>query len=535
MSHVTRMWATLACLPLVAAGLGVTGHTATASGAERAAPERVAATPYALKTRGYGSKVVGGEVPAGSDTTAFERIGCTNKAGKVKRNHEAEVEVPGLGVASGVTTTLRTTRNDGVVSSSSVQRIASVELAESSVGTLTIEALRSEARTFHNGKGFQAEATTDVGRIVLTPAGGEPEVISVPSANEPVTIPGLAEIKVGRMISTESANGSFAKANALIVRVFESGTKATLGLAQSRMNDGVEKLLFRGHSSGIQATGLEGAASKGRTPLSLMPCQGTLGKVLKKRIAGLDLTDAIEVGTLTSRQRANQTLKQAHGYERGSRREHRLRRRRAGHRGHRRPGQHRSARTARIRFDARGTTVGTITADGEPQTFPDTGILEIPGVARLEAKVDRADQGQSLSVVGVRVTLLDGSGAVIDLGTASIGAKRSGRSAAPVTNPVAAARLDLHRPSEPGARGDALPPGAHVPRDPARTGAPGPDPRACDLPRSTRLPPAAGDGRGGIRRPPRGRAPLRARRRGLRGRAAATRGRRPCSGWPADC
>ena len=131
MSHVTRMWATLACLPLLAAGLGVTSQTATASGAERAAAERVAATPYALKTRGYGSKVVGGEVPAGSDTTAFERIGCTNKTGKLKRNHEAEVEVPGLGVASGVTTTLRTTKDDGVVASSSVQRIASVELAES--------------------------------------------------------------------------------------------------------------------------------------------------------------------------------------------------------------------------------------------------------------------------------------------------------------------------------------------------------------------------------------------------------------------
>ena len=70
--------------------------------------------------------------------------------------------------------------------------------------------------------------------------------------------------------------------------------------------------------------------------------------------------------------------------------------------------------------------MGTITADGEPQTFPDTGILEIPGVARLEEKIVERE-AQSISVVGVRVTLLDGSGAVIDLGTASIGAKRSGR------------------------------------------------------------------------------------------------------------
>ena len=424
MSRLTKRWASLACLALLAGGFGFTSPTATASGTERAASSRDAATPFALKNRGYGSKVVGGEIPAGSDTTAFERIGCTNKSGKVRRNHEAEVDVPGLGLVSGVTTVLRTTQGDGVVASSSTQRIASVELAESPLGTLSIEALRSYARTFHDGTGFKSEATTDVGRIVLTPPAGEPQVIPIPSANEPVTVPGVAEIRVGPLHTNESANGSSAKATALIVHVFESDTTATLGVARAKMNDGVKKLLFRGHSSGIQATGLEGAVSKGRTPLSLMPCQGTLGKVLKKRLAGLDLTDQIEVGALTSEQMANQTMNKAQGYERGSVAsidfgdgslviEGIVARANV------------ERKDGRIQFNTDGTTVGTITADGEPQTFPDTGILEIPGVARLEAKVVER-QAQSISVVGVRVTLLDGSGAVIDLGTASIGGKRSG-------------------------------------------------------------------------------------------------------------
>lgn len=70
--------------------------------------------------------------------------------------------------------------------------------------------------------------------------------------------------------------------------------------------------------------------------------------------------------------------------------------------------------------------MGRITADGERQSFPDTGVLEFPGVAKLEAKVVERRK-QLTSVVGLRITLLDGTGAVIDLGTAKTGGKRSGR------------------------------------------------------------------------------------------------------------
>ena len=424
MSRLTKRWASVACLSLLTVGLGVASPTTVASGADRAARAAENATPFALQNRGYGSKVLGGEVPAGSDQTAFERIGCTNKSGKVKRNHEAEVTQPGLGVLSGVTTTVRTTDVGGVVASSSTQRIASVELAETPMGTLSIEAMRSFARTFHNGSGFQAEATTDIGRIVLTPPSGEPEEIPIPSANELVTVPGVATLRLGTLHTHEGAAGSTANATGLIVRVIPSDTIATIGLARAKMNYGVRSLLFRGASSGIQATGLDGGASKGRTPLSLMPCQGTRGKVQKMAIARLDLTDTIEVGGLNSQQMANQTMQRAEGYERGSvatididngalviegivgranvEREN-----------------------GRTRFNAEGTTVGTITADGEQQTFPDTGVLEIPGVARFEAKVVER-QPHFISVIGVRVTLLDGSGAVINLGNATISATRSG-------------------------------------------------------------------------------------------------------------
>ena len=68
---------------------------------------------------------------------------------------------------------------------------------------------------------------------------------------------------------------------------------------------------------------------------------------------------------------------------------------------------------------AKGTQLGTVTANGQSQTFPKTGVLEIPGVAKLErGVVTRSRSG--ISVIGLRITLLDGSGAVIDLAEAKL-------------------------------------------------------------------------------------------------------------------
>ena len=64
-----------------------------------------------------------------------------------------------------------------------------------------------------------------------------------------------------------------------------------------------------------------------------------------------------------------------------------------------------------------------MTVAGQRQTFPRTGVLEVPGVARLErAVVLRTRRG--VSVIGLRITLLDGSGAVVDLAEARLGIRR---------------------------------------------------------------------------------------------------------------
>jgi hypothetical protein len=381
-------------------------------------------TAFALQGAGFGSRVLGGELPADSRTTAFEALGCSNKAGREKRIHEAEVTVPGLGVVSGITTALRTTRRNGVVASTSTQRIASIVLAESSVGSLTIEALRSRARAFHDARGFDSTATTDIGRLVLRPELGDPQVLPLPSAGEPVIVPGLAEIELGTRRSTTSRGGASARATGLVIHVVPTGTTATIGLARAKIGSGVESLLFRGSSAALRAGGLDGNVSKGRTPLTLMPCQGTHGKVTGKSLAGLDLTDQIEVGGLNSGQMARQDGRDARAWERGSVASIDLGGGQLVVQGI--VGKANVYKDGgRPTYDARGTTVGTVTFEGEEQEFPDTGVLEIPGVARLERKlVDRTLRG--ISVVGLRITLLDGSAATIDLGLAKIGTAPSG-------------------------------------------------------------------------------------------------------------
>ena len=82
-------------------------------------------------------------------------------------------------------------------------------------------------------------------------------------------------------------------------------------------------------------------------------------------------------------------------------------------------------RNGTLRRNTSGTTLGTITVNGRTETIPASGVLEIPGVAKLERNVvDKIANG--LHVVSLRVTLLDGSGAVFELGEASLRISRSG-------------------------------------------------------------------------------------------------------------
>ena len=75
--------------------------------------------------------------------------------------------------------------------------------------------------------------------------------------------------------------------------------------------------------------------------------------------------------------------------------------------------------------NAKGSRLGAITTSGHRLTFPKTGVLEIPGIAKLERNVvTRSSTG--IKVVALRITLLDGTGGVVDLGEAQLGIRGLG-------------------------------------------------------------------------------------------------------------
>lgn len=376
-------------------------------------------TTFAFSTSGYGTRVKGGQIPAGSSTTGYQVIGCTNQAGKSRSNAVAEATVPGLGRASGIKTRVWTSSRDGVVASHSTHKIAKITLAQSGVGSLSIRAITSRAKAFHDASGFHATTTTHLGSLVLdSPAGGQ-QSFPAPTPDQPVTIPGLATIYAGRHTTADSANGATADAYALRVDVLATGTSVRIARSHAVLYSGLTGGIFGGHAAATRVVTAAGDIVKsGPQPLTRMPCQGTYGKTREKSLASLDLGGQLVVKGANARVRGAEAANGAHGVSRAEVAQVSL----GGgqvvidgivgkatvvRRGH------------DVVTSAKGTQLAGITVNGQEQTFPKTGVLEIPGVVKLErAVVTRSHNG--LSVIGLRVTLLDGSGAVVNLATAAL-------------------------------------------------------------------------------------------------------------------
>jgi len=405
---------------LTTAGL-VAGTTAAATAAAEPTP-----TPYALGAFGIGTAVKGGSLPTTSGKTAYRIIGCTNRAGVDRENHEAEATVPGLGVVSGVKTHVWTTKKDGVVASNSVHKVASIMIGEGSgQGTVEIRGVKSLSRAFHDDKGFHAAYETEIAQIVYTPVEGGPEVLLPPTPGQTLEVPGLANIKLGSHSRHHGPDGARAYATTLKIEVIPSNTVARVAHTSAKIGGGVKSALFRGNSNATRVDALDGNLTSGPTPHLPMPCQGTDGEVKTNNLATVDLGGQVVVSGANTSEMADQTQRKAWGWEKSSVAELNL----GG-------GQlvisgvvgkvNVSRNGDTVTRDIKGTTVGSITANGEPQEIPDPGqSLEIPGVAVIETAVVKQLKA-GIAVTAVKVTLLDGTGAVINLGQAQLQVFRSG-------------------------------------------------------------------------------------------------------------
>ena len=400
----------------------------SASGSARTTVSRTGdPTHFAFRGTGYGTRVVGGQVPGGSETTAHAVIGCTNRSGVRHTNDVAQVALPGVGTAYGIHTRLRTTEHDGVTASQGRHSIASIALASSPLGSLTVDAITSQVRAFHDVHGFHATTATTVGSLSLTPpGGGTAQTFPAPTPDQPVDIPGLATIYAGQTRTSRSSTGAVADAYALRIDVAATGSSIRVGHSHAEIHGGLLRGIFGGHSAGTHVTtALDGTAESGPNPLSVMPCQGTYGSVHRQALAHLDLGGQLVVRGATASERASQTAARAYGYERGSIAHVDLGGGRLVIDGI--VGQATVTRSRDgVRRSARGTELGTITVNGATQRFPATGALVVPGVAELERHlVTRSASG--ITVVSLRITLLDGTGGVVDLGVASMRIRPLGR------------------------------------------------------------------------------------------------------------
>jgi hypothetical protein len=401
--------------------LPATGTASAAPAAERTP------TKFGMKASGYGTKIKGGQVPANSDTTANIGFACTNAAGIDKDNNVAAATLPDLGEADEVTTRIWTTRNGGVVASNSRSSVERVALGQGPLGELELTAITSTARAFHDGEGFDAQVTTEIGGVALVPAAGEPQEFVVPTPGDPLEIPGVATISIGDGQTGSNADGAKAFANGVKVEL-ASGTTVRIAHTRAVIERGVKSGLMRGAAFAANSHALDENLQLGRNPLTLMPCRGTDGELRRKSLARVNLGDSVELRNLTSRQEGTQTRRKAEGYELG------------------RVGAIEINDGELVLRDVVGrvdlvrkgrdlkrdvsSSVGAIRVQGEERSFDEgEDELEIPGVALLERNiVDRTRHGAK--VIALRITLLealDPQQAVLNIGVADLAIRPAAR------------------------------------------------------------------------------------------------------------
>jgi hypothetical protein len=412
-------------IALALAGSTLVASSASSSSAvvESAQAKRLA-TPFGLVAASFGTRVIGGAVPVESSELSYEALSCTNKAGIDRRNYAAQVDLGALGTARGVSSRTWTTKTNGVVSSWAEHSVARVNLFHNSLGSLDINGVSSLSRAYHDSTGFHAQTSSEIASITFTPTNGTPVGIKIPTIGRPITVPGLLRISLGASDKKAHANGAQAVAAALDIGVLPLGTKVIIAQTKATISNGIKSGVFVGNASGVKANVLGSLVGVGANPQEFMPCRGTQGKPLVKEIAGVKIGGLLEISGLYAGMQGNQTNKRANGVG-------------AAHvakidiGGGRLviTGIHAVAEVTRVGNKITRSTDGTkileIMVDGEPYTLP-IEDLDLPGLVELEENVVENTR-YGLRITALRIKLLDGSAAVIDLGNVSVGIKGAGK------------------------------------------------------------------------------------------------------------
>lgn len=410
-------------MPALAMLAGAALATTTALPAATAAPAaRSAATTSPLADIGllanaYGTRLAGGDIPAGSGRTAFAVMGCSAHLGASRSNHLAAIDIPSFGTISGVTTKVWSAKQGGSVHSYARSSTAEVRLVQSGLGRLSLRGVTSLAHAWYDGKRFHSQTTSSVAKLVFTPPAGDPQVLPLPAPGQPITVPGLATIRVGGSKKVVDRRHALAFAVGLRVHIIPTDSTLWVSRGAAQAVAGVLNGKFAGYSAGTEVNVAGGLLTSGRNPASYMPCQGTDGRLQGADDLDVNAGGGLHIEAVSSKQWAKRGAHASKAWEQGSVSGVNLGDgalvvsavvgRATVTRGAKGP----------VTRSTAGTRIGSITANGERQDLPLDQTLEIPGLAKLQPAVVTKVAG-GLKVIGLRITLLDGSGAVIDLGVA---------------------------------------------------------------------------------------------------------------------
>ncbi|MDO9454674.1 choice-of-anchor P family protein [Nocardioides sp.] len=407
------------CLSQLPASTALVPPGGVSSASVKAAATPKIRTKYAFSGSAYGSRVEGGSLPANSRDTAFQRIGCTNIAGDNRRNYEADLVIPGLGKVEGVTSRVYTEKRGSTVSVVSQHSIARLVIASSPLGSLEVRGISSTSTAFNKNGRYGTTVDNEVARIVLKLTGVPAQTLAIPAPGRTLTVPGLASISLGKTNKKVTRDYARISANVLDVKVIPLGTRVRVAQTNAAIQGGIRQGIFKGYSAGIEARGLADNLKVGRTPLSVVPCRGTQGKDVGKDITGVDLGDLGNLRGVASGVKTTNQPRVATGTVAGRVAQVSLLGGRIQVNGVLGVANVKRQRGVLTR-NSKGSTVLEIIIDGKKYSLAALAKIEIPGLVKLQDKIE-VRTAFGLKVIGLRITLLDGTGAVLDLGVAELG------------------------------------------------------------------------------------------------------------------
>lgn len=439
------------------AAVAMTG--ALSLGAADAAPAAAKSkiTNYAFNGWAYGSYVNVGPVGVTSSPTAYAYLGCTRRTAIARKAALVAADVPKSGPAlqvGAIKSTSNTYRKaGGRVGVLSTNKIAKVRLGAAGAGlpSLVLKGLstRSDAYATKRGKlraksnftlvDIKAEGTPldDILNGALNPLNALiKQILKAPG--DQLLIPGLGRIALGRNYNKVYSNHAVSNATSLRIHLFgldgkEGGAddvRTIVGRSFSRIAKKVPNGVMGGSAQAIQGSLLADMVGVG--PVTDLPlrCEGTNGKIRKQSTVGLDLLnqDLAVAGVAQSRVYGKQ-------YKNGSIRawtEGSIANVTIGGaknglqiKGIVAKANIKRTKRGKIYKNINGSRILSLSLAGQELKLPKPGkTIEVPGVAKVQFYVRSASK-RRIKVTAVRVTLLDGTLATLNLGVAKASVRKS--------------------------------------------------------------------------------------------------------------